>query len=97
MVKEDADLTRFAGIGSAIASAIREIVLTGSLSKLERMRSEAAPEVASPVDYPRLDPKRVLRIYKKLDADSDEGNSVFRSDVDKDQSSAEAGSLMVTD
>ena len=65
-MREEADLTRFAGIGAAIASAIREIVLTGSLSKLERMRSEVAPEVASLSDHPRLDPKRVLRIYKKL-------------------------------
>src|ERR1700681_1594579 len=31
LVREDADLTRYAGIGEAIASAIREIVLTGTL------------------------------------------------------------------
>ncbi len=29
LVREDADLTQFAGIGEAIAGAIREIVLTG--------------------------------------------------------------------
>jgi hypothetical protein len=29
--------------------------------------------------------------------DSDEGNNVFRSDVDKDQSSAKLGSFMLTD
>ena len=63
LVKEDADLTQFAGIGEAIASAIREIVLTG---KLETLRGQAAPEVATLADYPRLDPKRVIRIYKKL-------------------------------
>jgi DNA polymerase (family 10) len=66
LVREDADLTHFPGIGEAIASAIREIVLTGKLSKLETLRDQAAPEVARLADYPRLDPKRVLHVYKKL-------------------------------
>jgi DNA polymerase (family 10) len=66
LVREDADLTQFAGIGEAIASAIREIVLTGKLRKLNTLRGQATPEVATLADYPRLDPKRVLRIYKKL-------------------------------
>ena len=66
LVREDADLTQFPGIGEAIASAIREIVLTGKLRKLDTLRGQAAPEVAALADYPRLDPKRVLRIYKKL-------------------------------
>ena len=66
LVREDADLTQFPGIGEAIASAIREIVLTGKLRKLETLRGQAAPEIASLADYPRLDPKRVLRVYKKL-------------------------------
>ena len=66
MVRDDADLTRFPGIGDAIAAAIREIVLTGRLRKLDTLRSEAAPEMASLADYPRLDPRRVRRVYKKL-------------------------------
>jgi len=66
LVRDNADLTRFTGIGEAIAGAIREIVLTGTLRKLDTLRSQARPEVASLADYPRLDPKRVLRIYKKL-------------------------------
>jgi DNA polymerase (family 10) len=66
LVREDADLTQFAGVGEGIASAIREIVLTGKLTKLDTLRGQAAPEVATLADYPRLDPKRVLRIYKKL-------------------------------
>ena len=67
LVRDDADLTAYAGIGEAIASAIREIVLTGTLGKLEKLRSAASPELASISAFPRLDPKRVLRIYKKLD------------------------------
>jgi len=66
LVQDDADLTQYAGIGDAIASAIREIVQTGSLRKLEYLRAQASPAVASINDYPRLDPKRVQRIYKKL-------------------------------
>jgi DNA polymerase (family 10) len=66
LVQRDADLTQFAGIGKAIAGAIREIVQTGTLGKLDSLRSSAPAEVASLNEYPRLDPKRVLRIYKKL-------------------------------
>jgi DNA polymerase (family X) len=47
LVQDDADLTQYAGIGDAIASAIREIVETRSLRKLETLRSQATPEVAS--------------------------------------------------
>jgi DNA polymerase (family X) len=66
MVRNDENLTQFAGIGEAIASAIREIVRTGTLAKLETLRAGAAPALASISQYPRLDPKRVIRIYKKL-------------------------------
>jgi DNA polymerase (family X) len=66
MVRDQEDLTRFAGIGEAIASAIREIVTTGTLGKLEKLRAQVTPAVASITSHPRLDPKRVMRVYKKL-------------------------------
>ena len=66
LVRDESDLTQYAGIGEAIASAIREIALTGKLRKLEGLRSEASPELASISLHPRLDPKRVLRIYKEF-------------------------------
>jgi DNA polymerase (family 10) len=66
LVREGADLTQYAGIGEAIGSAIREIVTTGTLGKLEKLRAEASPAVASISRYPRLDPARVMRVYKKL-------------------------------
>jgi DNA polymerase (family X) len=66
LVRNKIDLTAYAGIGEGISSAIREIVLTGSLGKLEKLRSEVSPELIGISAYPRLDPKRVLRIYKKL-------------------------------
>src|SRR6202171_2767868 len=70
LVREETDLTRIEGIGEAISSAVREIVLTGSLGKLEKLRSEASPALASIGAYPRLDPKQVVRIYKKLNISS---------------------------
>jgi len=66
LVRDEADLTQFAGIGHGIAAAIREIVMTGSLSKLDKLRGEASPALVDISAYPRLDPKRVMRIYKKL-------------------------------
>jgi DNA polymerase (family X) len=66
MVRDQEDLTRFADIGEAIASAIREIVTTGTLGKLEKLRAQVTPAVASITSHPRLDPKRVMRVYKKL-------------------------------
>src|SRR5438067_6159453 len=66
LVREDVDLTTYAGIGEAISGAIQEIVRTGTLGKLEKLKSAVSPELASLSYYPRLDPKRVLRAYKKL-------------------------------
>jgi len=70
MVRREEDLTQFAGIGAAIASAIREIVTTGTLTKLERLRGEASPAIAELSGHPRLDPRRVMRVYKKLNINS---------------------------
>jgi len=66
LVRADADLTRYTRIGEAIAATIREIVQTGTTRRLEALRSEADPHVSSLNPYPWLDPKRVLRVYKKL-------------------------------
>ena len=72
LVRSSADLTGYSGIGEAISGAIREIVLTGTLASLEKLRSNASPELLSISAYPRLDPKRVLRILKKLQISSTE-------------------------
>ena len=66
LVRRDADLTVYPGIGKAISGAIREIVLTGTLATLEKLRSDASPELLSISDYPKLDPRRVQRIYTRL-------------------------------
>jgi DNA polymerase (family 10) len=73
MVQNQEDLTRFDGIGPAISATIREIVETGTMAQLQQMESLVAPEVAEILRHPRLDPKRVLRIYKRLKISSLEG------------------------
>ena len=70
MVHREEDLTQFTGIGTAIASAIGEIVKTGTLAKLEKLRGEVPPAVAELSEHPRLDPKRVMHVYKKLSINS---------------------------
>jgi DNA polymerase (family X) len=72
LVRNKRDLTAYAGIGETISSAIREIVLTGALDKLEKLRSEVSPELIGISAYPRLDPKQVLRVYKNLGISSTE-------------------------
>ncbi|HWE00313.1 MAG TPA: PHP domain-containing protein, partial [Bryobacteraceae bacterium] len=66
LVREGADLTRYAGIGKGISGAIRELIVSGSLRQFETLRTQVSPEVAAIAVFPRLDPARVLRIYKKL-------------------------------
>jgi len=66
LVRDEADLTELAGIGSAISAAIREIVLTGRLSRLEQLRAESSRELVDISHYPRLDPRKVMRIYKRM-------------------------------
>ncbi|HVW09034.1 MAG TPA: PHP domain-containing protein [Bryobacteraceae bacterium] len=66
LVRNDVDLTQYPGIGNGIASAIREIVQTGTLRQLETLRAEATPERAAIAEYPGLDAKLALRIFRKL-------------------------------
>ena len=66
LVRNDVDLTQFPGIGGAISGAIQEIVRTGTLRQLATIRAQAAPELSEIAQHPGLDPRRVLRIYKKL-------------------------------
>src|ERR1700760_4850389 len=67
LVRDDSDLTVYTGIGDTISRAIREIVTTGTLKTLENLRSGSSVELVELSGFPRLDPKRMLRIYKKLD------------------------------
>src|SRR5436305_1786275 len=70
LVTNGGDLTLYPGIGPAISSVIREIVQTGRLRQVERIRADIAPEILELTQYPQLDTKRVQRIYKKLNISS---------------------------
>lgn len=66
LVRDEADLTHYPGIGTAISKAIHEIVQTGTLRQVEALRAQASPERAALGAYPHLDAKRIVRIFKKL-------------------------------
>jgi DNA polymerase (family X) len=66
LVRSNSDLRVYAGIGEAISSAVREIVETGTLKTLDKLRAGLSPELISLSAHPRLDAQRILRIYKKL-------------------------------
>ncbi len=91
LVRSNEDLRVYSGIGEAISGAIREIVETGSLRTLEELRSSVSPEVATLTDHPRLDPQRVLRIYKKLKISSVEA---LRSALESGELNRTFGSRM---
>ncbi len=66
LVREELDLTRFPGIGKAIAAGIVEIIHTGTMQQLEKLRAQAGPERVALSQYPRLDAVRVQRIFRRL-------------------------------
>jgi DNA polymerase (family X) len=66
LVRSGADLTAYAGIGKGISSALQEIVTRGSLQTLKQLRAKVPAEVAELAEHPRLDRRRVLRIYRAL-------------------------------
>lgn len=66
LVQSGGDLTRIPGIGKGIASALREVVSSGTLGQLEMLLSSIPPEMAALHEYPSLDPKRAARVFKKL-------------------------------
>lgn len=92
LVRNNVDLTGYAGIGEAISGAVREIVLTGTLASLDKLRLHAGPELAEISTHPGLDAKRVLRVYKKLRISSiDE----LRTALDNGEIERSFGSKMV--
>jgi DNA polymerase (family 10) len=66
LVLNGADLTSVPGIGKGIAAALREIVFSGKLGQLEMLLTSVPPELAALNEYPRLDPRRAARVFKKL-------------------------------
>src|SRR6185295_13571714 len=66
LVARGGDLMQFPGIGKAISAKIEEIVKTGRLLQLENSIARMPVELAELATRPALDPKKVMRVYKKL-------------------------------
>ncbi len=80
MVREGDDLTEIPGIGKAISAKIAELVNTGEMSYLDRLKSEFPDGVLDLVRIPGLGPKTVVRIWKELDVTSIEALEVALDD-----------------
>ena len=70
MVRKGEDLTEIPGIGKAISAKISELVSTGEMSYLDRLKAEFPDGVLDLVRVPGLGPKTVVRIWKELDVTS---------------------------
>ena len=66
MVEGGEDLSELPGIGKDLAGKIREIVETGSLQQLEKLRKETSPELRDLMSIGFLGPKRVKQLHEEL-------------------------------
>ncbi|MDB5391427.1 MAG: polymerase [Planctomycetaceae bacterium] len=64
------DLKSLPGIGEGISRTIEEIIQRGQMPQLERSIAQLKPELVELTLKPQLDPKKVQRIYKKLNIHS---------------------------
>lgn len=70
MIREGEDLTEIPGIGKVISAKISELVSTGEMSYLERLKAEFPEGILDLVEIPGLGPKTVMRVWKELDVTS---------------------------
>ena len=70
MIRDGEDLTDIPGIGKAISAKITELVTTGEMTYLERLKAEFPEGVLDLVQIPGLGPKTVVRVWKELDVTS---------------------------
>lgn len=71
------------GVGKAIAEKIDELLQTGSLGYLEKLKKEVPPELATLLQIPDLGPKKVGMFYRELGIIS----------IDQLKAAAQAGKL----
>jgi DNA polymerase (family 10) len=76
-------LLEIPGVGKAIAEKIDELLSTGELEFLEKLKKEVPAELASLLSIPDLGPKKVAMFYKQLKVKS----------IDDLKAAAEAGKL----
>jgi DNA polymerase (family X) len=66
MVKQGEDLSKLPGIGKDLAGKIKEIVETGSLTRLKELESQVPGELTALMKISNLGPRRVLTLHNKL-------------------------------
>lgn len=66
LVAEEEDLSRLPGIGGSMAEKIQEIVQTGGLKQLERLKRKVPGELSELLTLPGLGPKRVKALHDAL-------------------------------
>jgi len=64
--RKEGSLEDIPGVGKAIAEKIIEILDTGELQYLNRLRSEVPPTLREVMAIPDVGPKRALRLYRAL-------------------------------
>lgn len=63
---EEGKLTDIPGVGKAIGEKIDELLRTGKLEYLEKLKKEVPPELAELLQIPDLGPKKVGLFFKEL-------------------------------
>ncbi len=66
MIERGEDLTRLPGIGEDLAGKIKEIVRTGKLEKLEKLKKQIPESLRSLLSIEGLGPKKIRVLYEKL-------------------------------
>jgi len=66
LIKDGKDLTKIPGIGTHIAKKIEQIIKTGKLPKLEKLKKEIPPSLLDLLSIEGLGAKRVKILYEKL-------------------------------
>lgn len=83
LVKDEADLTQFSGIGKDLAKQIVEVVETGQHEQLTELKKEVPAGVVDMLRIPGVGPKKVAVFFNKLNLKS----------LDELKAAAEAGQL----
>jgi len=85
LVEEGFDLTTLRGIGKELSQKIIEIVQTGELSFLKRLKASSSPELETLLRIPGLGPRRVQQLHKELHINSlqDLKKALQKGDVEK--------------
>lgn len=70
MIKKNEDLTKLPGIGQDLAAKMKEVVETGELKQLNKLKQELPVELTQILDIEGLGPKRVAKLHQELDIKS---------------------------